>query len=192
MKEKKKPRGGNSPVIGMNGYNLEPGDNTRITLMNLEIFNLPEIDMHDVNQVADRLSLYFEIYAKYDMKPTVSGMGLALNGMSRQMLWAIANDRPVNGQGTMTNLPSSVSDLIKKTYKFLESQWENYMQSGKINPVSGIFLAKNNFGYVDKTETVITPNTQKEQYSAESIKSRYLLDENEISNQPRLGEPNTP
>lgn len=26
---KKKPRGGNSPVIGMNGYDLEPGDNTK-------------------------------------------------------------------------------------------------------------------------------------------------------------------
>ena len=33
------------------------------------------------------------------------------------------------------------------------------MQNGKINPVSGIFLGKNNFGYQDKQEHVITPNT---------------------------------
>lgn len=35
---------------------------------------------------------------------------------------------------------------------------EEYMQNGKINPVSGIFLMKNNFGYADKTEVVVTPN----------------------------------
>ena len=32
------------------------------------------------------------------------------------------------------------------------------MQNGKINPVSGIFLLKNNFGYQDKQEVVVTPN----------------------------------
>lgn len=35
---------------------------------------------------------------------------------------------------------------------------EEYMQNGKINPVSGIFLMKNNFGYRDQTEVVVTPN----------------------------------
>ena len=33
---KKKPRGGNSPVIGMNGYDLEPGDNTKFLQLNME------------------------------------------------------------------------------------------------------------------------------------------------------------
>ena len=32
------------------------------------------------------------------------------------------------------------------------------MQNGKINPVSGIFLMKNNMGYMDQSEIVITPN----------------------------------
>ena len=33
------------------------------------------------------------------------------------------------------------------------------MSSGKINPVTGIFLAKNNFGYQDKQEYVLEPKT---------------------------------
>ena len=33
------------------------------------------------------------------------------------------------------------------------------MLNGKINPVSGIFLGKNNFSYVDKQDFVVTPNT---------------------------------
>ena len=59
----------------------------------------------------------------------------------------------------------------------MEILWENYMQNGKINPVSGIFLGKNNFGYQDKTEYVLTPNTQSDSdYNAEDIKKRYLTD----------------
>ena len=55
----------------------------------------------------------------------------------------------------------------------MELLWENYMQNGKINPVSGIFLGKNNFGYQDKQEMVLTPNTNNEpEYDVEAIKKR--------------------
>ena len=51
------------------------------------------------------------------------------------------------------------------------------MQNGKINPVSGIFLGKNNFGYQDKTEYVLTPNsTNPDDYNADDIRKRYLPD----------------
>ena len=57
----------------------------------------------------------------------------------------------------------------------MENMWENYMNSGKINPVSGIFLGKNNFGYQDKTEYVLTPNTNTDNdYSADEIRERYI------------------
>lgn len=32
------------------------------------------------------------------------------------------------------------------------------MQSGKINPASGIFIGKNMFGYKDTQDVVVTPN----------------------------------
>ena len=55
----------------------------------------------------------------------------------------------------------------------MENMWENYMQNGKINPVSGIFLGKNNFGYQDKQEMVLTPNTNNEpDYNIDDIKKR--------------------
>ena len=63
----------------------------------------------------------------------------------------------------------------------MENLWENYMQNGKINPVSGIFLGKNNFGYQDKTEYVVTPNVNNDSdYSADDIKKRYLTDSTTI------------
>lgn len=178
--KKKDGRGGNhgghlkSPVIGMNGFNLKEGDNAKIINLNLELFNLPDIDMHDVNQVSQRISDYFTIYAKYDMKPTVAGMGMALNGMSRQTLWAIANNQPLNGKGYNTNLPPEVSDFIKKAYKFMENSMESYMMAGKVNPVTGIFMAKNHYGYVDKQEHVLTPAAgDSSEYDTETIKARY-------------------
>ena len=59
----------------------------------------------------------------------------------------------------------------------MEILWENYMQNGKINPVSGIFLGKNNFGYQDKTEYVVTPNVNNDSdFNADDIKKRYLTD----------------
>lgn len=62
-----------------------------------------------------------------------------------------------------------------KAYFLLENLWENYMQSGKVNPVAGIFLGKNNYGYQDKTEYVLTPNQQNDNdYSADEIRERYI------------------
>ena len=171
--EKKKPRGKNigetlSPVT-------DPGDNTKYLQVNLEVFNLPSIDLHNPEQVQQRLGEYFTIYANADMKPTVAGMAMAL-GLDRRRLWEIKTGVSTSNRW-VENLPDETKDSIKKAYDFLETLWENYMHNGKINPVSGIFLAKNNFGYQDKVEHVITPNVNNSaDYSAEDIRARYLSD----------------
>ena len=176
VKKKGKPRGGNSPMIGDNGLNLEAGDNTKYLAVSMQLMNLPEIDMNDPEQVNERLNLYFQIHADNDMKPTVAGMGLALNGMDRRRLWEIRTGN-LKGGHTEHELPTMTVDSIKKAYKIMENMWENYMQNGKINPVSGIFLGKNNFGYQDKTEYVVTPNTNSDSdYSTEDIRKRYAID----------------
>lgn len=174
---KKKPRGGNSPVIGDNGLMLEKGDNAKIMSINIALFNMQDIDMTDAQAVTDRLGEYFALYEQADLKPTVAGMAIALNGMSRQTLTAIAHDRVTGSTGYKSALPPEVTAAIKKAYKMMENMWETYMNSGKINPVSGIFLGKNNYGYQDKTEYVLTPNTQNDSdYDAEDIRQRYLID----------------
>ena len=173
---KKKPRGGNSPVIGDNGMMLEDGDNNKFTSVSLQLLNLPKIDLHDPEAVQVRLNEYFNLMAEKDMKPTVAGIAMAL-GTTRQTLWAIKNNQPMGGYGNLPNMPSQTTDLIKKAYLLMENLWESYMLNGKINPVSGIFLGKNNFGYQDKTEYVLTPNTQQDNdYNADDIRSRYLID----------------
>ena len=166
---KKKPRG--KPVQESLAPITEPGDNTKYLMLGMKLFNLPSIDLHNPQQVNDRLNEFFKIHADADMKPTVSGMGMAL-GLDRRRLWEIKT-----GNSKALNLPTTTSDLIKRAYEYMEILWENYMQNGKINPVSGIFLGKNNFGYQDKTEYVVTPNVNNDSdYSADDIRKRYLPD----------------
>ena len=51
------------------------------------------------------------------------------------------------------------------------------MSQGKINPVVGIFLGKNNFAYRDQSEHVVVAQTRSEtDYNAEEIAARYMLD----------------
>lgn len=169
-KKKMKPRGKNigetlAPVT-------EPGDNAKYIGVSLQLFNMPTIDLRNPEAVQDRLAEYFRIHVEADLKPTVAGMAMAL-GMDRRRLWEIKAGVPDRNQ----DLPTLTRDNIKKAYDFLENLWENYMNNGKINPVSGIFLAKNNFGYQDKTEYVVTPNTgNSADYNAEDIRARYALD----------------
>ena len=171
---KKKPRGKNigetlAPIT-------EPGDNTKYLQLGRELFNLPSIDLKDPQQVQDRLNEFFVIHENYDMKPTVAGMGMAL-GLDRRRLWEIRTGNISSSNKRLLELPTLTVDSIKKAYEYMEILWENYMQNGKINPVSGIFLGKNNFGYQDKTEYVVTPNVNNDSdYNADDIKKRYLPD----------------
>ena len=168
--KKKKPRGKN--IEELRTPDTEPGDNTKYLTLGRELFNLPTINLKEPEQVKERLNEFFEIHARYDMKPTVSGMGMAL-GLDRRRLWEIKTGVSDRNQ----DLPTMTRDLVKKAYEYMEILWENYMQNGKINPVSGIFLGKNNFGYQDKTEYVVTPNANTDSdYNADDIKKRYLPD----------------
>ena len=169
--KKRNPRGAGSKALTGEALNLEAGDNTKYLSLGMELFNLPTIDLKDSEQVKDRLNQFFEIHARYDMKPTVAGMGMAL-GLDRRRLWEIKSGN-FGTQKSLSELPTSTKDSIKKAYEYMEILWENYMQNGKINPVSGIFLGKNNFGYQDKQEMVLTPNTNNEpDYNIDDIKKR--------------------
>lgn len=173
-KPKKKPRGGNNWLDPNNNKYLEAGDNTRFLTVSMKLAAMPRIDIRDGDAVERRVAEYFTLYAENDMKPTVTGLGLAL-GLDRRRLWEIKTGHNVGSSNSPMDLPPRCVDAIKKAYILLEDLWENYMQNGKINPVSGIFLGKNNYGYQDKTEYVLTPKTpQDSDYDAQDIKDRYL------------------
>lgn len=143
----------------------EPGDNTKYLEHSMKLAELPEIDTKDAEQVKKRINEYFKICCKSDMKPSMAGLALAI-GVCRQTLWEWANDRTRKGE---------FGNAIKKAVQMLDLQMVDYMQNGKINPVSGIFLMKNSFGYTDKTEVVVTPNNPLgEEVEQKALEQKYM------------------
>ncbi len=136
----------------------------------IELFNMPRVDLEDEWAVRERITEFFEVYAKRGLKPTVAGMGLAL-GLDRRRLWEIKTGAVNTRQRTW---PKGTQDAIRGAYIIMESLWESYMVGGKLNPVTGIFLAKNQYGYVDRMDHVVAPNVEEQQRSAEDIRRRYL------------------
>lgn len=140
-----------------------PGDNAKYTAHNLMLYRLKPVSFESAEEVAERTETYFDICNQNDMKPSVAGYALSL-GISRQELWNIVSGRRVK--------PDAVVDLLKRAYLVLNAQMEDYMQNGKINPVSGIFLMKNSFQYQDKQEIQVSAN-QGDAESPDQLASKY-------------------
>lgn len=141
-------------------------ENSKFLQNSLTLFNLPDINTDDPQQVAERCGFYFDLMNKTDTKPSMAGLALAL-GVDRLSLY--------NWVRGLNAKPKEVVNVLKKCVQILNANMEDWMQNGKINPVSGIFLMKNSFGYRDQQEMVITPNNPLgEQKDREALERKYL------------------
>ena len=141
----------------------EPGDNSKYLGHALTIMRMPLIDLNNPEEVRERCEWYFDHCFNNDMKPTVSGLCNAFKiNRSTLLEWKRGTYRANTHQA-----------IILEAYALMENLWEDYMQNGKINPVSGIFLGKNNYGYADKQEYVLTPNQQQETIDSAIIEAKY-------------------
>ena len=124
------------------------GDNAKYLRNALAAYDLPTIDISDAEQVGERITWYFNHCLENDCKPGVAGLCNAL-GISRMTFF--------NWQkGTRDR--KQHHELAVRAKGIIEELYEQYMMNGKINPVSGIFLMKNNFaGYYDRQDVVISP-----------------------------------
>lgn len=148
-----------------------PGDNAKYLNHSLTMVKWKQPDMNDVEAVSQRVYDYFKLCADNDMKPTFAGMALAF-GVDRRTMWRWCNDAPGGRK-----LSDSVRDSLRKGYQILNAQMEDYMSNGKVNPVAGIFLMKNNMNYRDETEVVVKPDSQLgEKTSPDELQKKYLED----------------
>ena len=108
--------------------------------------------------------MYFQYCADNDRKPQIVGMCNWL-GISRQALneWRNGDVRS-----------ATHGDIIKKACAIIEEMWADYMQAGKINPATGIFLAKNWYGYKDVADVVVTPNNPLKDLDADQARKRLI------------------
>lgn len=69
---------------------LQPGDNRKYLTHDLRMWDWPDVNMKEPEQVKARIGQYFQICAEDDMKPSVAGMALAF-GVDRKTLWCWCN-----------------------------------------------------------------------------------------------------
>lgn len=144
----------------------EPGEISRMLKQAMTISHWPAIDTDDADQVAARIDQYHEFCYQNDIKPEMSSMALAL-GVNRSTLWKWEN-------GVESNKPQAVRNTIKKGREINEILMVQLMQNGKINPVTGIFLLKNNHEFRDQQDVVITPNNPMNNVDPEQARRKYI------------------
>ena len=148
----------------------EPGENTKFLSHDMKIAMLPDIDMNDQQAIQERINLYFSICADDDIKPTIESLALAFH-VSRFVLYDWMNDRTGN------RISQESKHTIKKAYDIINSYYAHMMNNGKINPVAGIFLMKNNYGYKDVSDYVISTDNNDQIALSDITNRAALLDE---------------
>lgn len=149
------PRAYKNSKLGDRMYEFKQGEISQLMQQAIILNEWSPIDLNSDEEVDNRINEYWLFCAERDLRPMVSGLALAL-GIDRATLNAWKN-------GTRRGkLSSSRVDIIKKAYSILEYMWEQYMTTGKINPASGCFIGKNNFGYQDEIKIVAAPEKSLE------------------------------
>ena len=118
----------------------KPGQTTKLIQHLRKVACLgPRLNLNEDTQgVRERIAMYFELCEEDDIKPTVEGLAASL-GLTRMGLyyWRIGQ----NGKNEETR------KVLNDAVSVLSALMASYMSEGMINPVSGIFLMRNNYGY---------------------------------------------
>lgn len=99
--------------------------------------DMPPIDLNDAQQVKERADWYFHSCMEDGVKPGIEGLANAI-GVSRRTLdrWASETARGPEHR-----------DVVIEAKRILAELMEQYMLSGAIHPVAGIFLMSNTMDY---------------------------------------------
>ncbi len=144
---------------------VEAGDNSKYLGHALTIANMPMVDLNNIDEVNERIDWYFNFCLSNDMKPTVAGLCNALKVQRSTLLtWRTGKFRD-----------DSYQAAILRAYGIMGELWEHYMMNGKINPMTGVFLGCNNYGYKDVKQISVTPvmPTEQETLDMAAIEAKY-------------------
>ena len=133
---------------------LKNTDNVNFTLHNLDLMTLPPVNpkLASAEVLEKRCFEYLSICMRNNMKPSLAGLALTLDVSRTTLIDYITGS---------TQIPKDNEAVLRRFNGFLNALLEDYIQNGKINPVSAIFIAKNNFGYRDAQEYIVNNATQE-------------------------------
>ena len=147
----------------------EPGEMSQMirNAMGLRQMGMQGIDLNNAKAIDKRIDDFLTYCIDHEMKPTVESMALAFD-TNRMQLWRWKE----GADGT--HLPEASRNAIKRGYTLMNQLLSQYMTDGKINPVSAIFLLKNNHAYKDQTDVVVTPANPYSESDPVDVRDKYL------------------
>jgi hypothetical protein len=146
--------------------NAPPGENARRVRIARVLMSKERVDTSSVEAVTERFLWYLDVCEQFDDRPTLEGFALA-TGYDRVSIRRIK-------EGEVKSVPEEVRLTLKRVWDMLNQMMTQYMVDGHLNPVTAIFLLKNNFGYRDQTETVVVKKDPYETGNPEEIARKYL------------------
>ena len=149
---------------------MDPNENSNMIKYAMALMNLPKIDYNNLEQLKQRIQDYFDLSAAYGYKPAVASLASSLS-VDRVTLFNWLNGK------TETIKNRECFNTLKAAYDSINMLYEIYMNTGKINPVAGIFLMKNNMGYKDTTDYIITANQEQQVTLPDLVNRAGLLSE---------------
>lgn len=115
---------------------------------------------YTVEQVDERIEAYFKECADEDIYPTVSGLAYEMDICRDTLLrYKKLDESEELSYISDVEVRKKISNSIKRAYKFIEEGYEDKLVNGKTQAIGTIFALKNNFRWVDKTETVVEQKT---------------------------------
>lgn len=108
-------------------------------------FPLDRKDPNVLDVVKAHCDEYRKLCLDYEMTPTWEGIALAL-GKSRHALtqWRDGQVQWVKEKG--------ITDYLQTEWAWINSILISSMQDGRVDKITGIFIARNNFGYVNEDQ----------------------------------------
>lgn len=135
-------------------------------------------DLNNLDSVVEAIYNYFDITAKRNVRPTISGIATAL-GLSRTEFLNACEAGYVKPRFSPNNiaLPNDVWQFFTQLRDHYVSMVEGFLESNLIHPSAGIFLLKNNGDYKDVVERNVSLNQTIVDVAALANKYRDELDQ---------------
>ena len=130
-------------------------------------YRQPKVKTAD--ELTERLDDYFSRCAQTGQVPTVEEMCMT-TGYAQSTIWDWENGRCNPPEPRMT-------EIIKKSKGFLKTFDAKLVVSGKLNFLAYCFRAKNYYDMNEKSEIILTPNTQQSDDPASLVQAAKMLPE---------------
>ena len=139
--------------------------NAHITNAMLKVASLPPIYVNNAEDLYNRAMEYFNICIEEGIKPTQEGLASAF----KISTWTLGNW--ITGK---TEKRKEVKEVLAWVHTTLQALTMQYTVEGQLNPITALFILKNNYGYTND-EKPIEVKEDSDKVDMEALRKKYEL-----------------